>query len=150
VFLITIAMSNIPARITVLLRKQGYPHGELTTPLQICSNRSVARWLLPLLAVLALCGRSVTAFAAAGWVGKVSCCCPNPEVCKCHHDGKPRPDAELKRCNGGGTLIAPEDAGVTVPALTVPAVTQVRATFVAFELTTLVSMLPVPPEPPPI
>jgi hypothetical protein len=110
----------------------------------------VARWLLPLIAVFALCGRSVTAFAAAGWVVKLSCCCPNPEACKCHHDSKPRPFAELKRCNGDAKLIAPEDAGVTVPAIIPQTATQVRTTFVEFEIAALFSTLPVPPEPPPI
>ena len=66
------------------------------------------RWLLPLVAVFALLGNAVSAFAAAGIVGKSECCCPDPETCKCHdHDNKPQPNSELKRCGGEAQMVTP-------------------------------------------
>ncbi len=109
------------------------------------------RWLLPLVAVLALCGRTVTAFASAGWVGNTACCCPNPATCKCHdHQGKHGSNDVLKRCGGDAKLVAPEQAGIMVPA-PVPVITaSVLVMVVELAPPSLVSAIPVPPEPPPI
>lgn len=66
------------------------------------------RWLLPIVAMLALLGQAVTAYAAAGVVGDASCCCPVKAKCKCHdHDGKPDSAPTLKRCAGDAKLVAP-------------------------------------------
>ena len=109
------------------------------------------RWLLPLLAVLALCARSVTAFAAAGWVGDTDCCCPSKKVCKCHdHDGKPHPNDTMKKCGGEADQVSPELVVATQPAP--PELTEERAVVYAPALapSTLFSVLPAPPVPPPI
>ncbi len=118
----------------------------------ICSNApAVPRWLLPLIAVLALCGRTVTAFAAAGWVGKLTCCCPDPETCKCHdHDGTKRPDPELKRCGGDAKLVSPDAPIITMPVRAPATTASVISIVPAPELVSLTSVIPVPPEPPPI
>ena len=72
------------------------------------------RWLLPLIAAMTLLGSAVTSWAAAGFAGEASCCCPDASKCKCHdHDGKPHPGPTLKRCSGDATFVAPE----VVPAL---------------------------------
>ena len=65
------------------------------------------RWLLPVIAAIALVGSSVTAWAAAGVIGDASCCCPVKAKCKCHdHDGKDV-EAKLKRCGGEAKLVTP-------------------------------------------
>lgn len=65
------------------------------------------RWLLPMIAAIALVGSSVTSWAAAGIVGDTECCCPVKAKCKCHdHDGKDQPPT-LKRCGGQAQLVAP-------------------------------------------
>ncbi len=75
-----------------------------------------SRWLLPIIAVLALCGRAVTAFAAAGAFAEATCCCPDPTTCKCHDHDAPKPAAEIKRCAGEAKLVAPVLTVATVPA----------------------------------
>lgn len=75
------------------------------------------RWLLPVVAVLALLGQAVTAYAAAGVIGDASCCCPVKAKCKCHdHDGKSDPTPVMKRCAGEAKLVAPAH----VPAIAAP------------------------------
>lgn len=109
------------------------------------------RWLLPLIAVLALCGRAVTAYAAAGWVGNTECCCPDPKTCKCHdHEGKERPQAELKRCGGDATQVAPDMTKLAIPAPIAIATEQRIDTVFVLDAPILQSAPPVPPEPPPI
>ncbi len=106
---------------------------------------------MPLLAVLALCGRAVTAFAAAGWVGKLSCCCPDPRTCKCvDHDGHRGPEAQMKRCGGDARLVAPD-----VPTIAPVSVEPMRAARTLVVLGALAppaaeSVILAPPEPPPI
>ena len=112
---------------------------------------AVPRWLLPLIAVLALCGRAVTAYASAGWVGDTACCCPDPKTCKCHdHGDEPRPDPMLKRCAADAKQVAPDMTTLTLPAPNVVAVELRVAPSVALEAPILLSAPPVPPEPPPI
>jgi hypothetical protein len=111
----------------------------------------VPRWLFALITVLALCVRGVTAFAAAGWVGDTECCCPSKAVCKCHdHEGKPRPDAVMKKCGGAAEQVVPDLVVATKPA--VPVTAEERAVARAPELVPpmLLSVPSVPPEPPPI
>ncbi len=109
------------------------------------------RWLFAVLTVLALCVRGVTAFAAAGWVGDTNCCCPSKAVCKCHdHDGQPHPNDTMKRCGGDAEQVAPDLVVATEPDAPVP--TEHRDVARASEWTPvmLLSVLPVPPVPPPI
>lgn len=78
------------------------------------------RWLLPIVAVIALVGSSVTAWAAAGVFGDTSCCCPVKARCTCHdHDGRPDPTPTLKKCGDGATRVAP----VLVHAIPPPEIT---------------------------
>jgi hypothetical protein len=107
--------------------------------------------LFAVVTVLALCVRGVTAFAAAGWVGDASCCCPSKKVCKCHdHEGKPHPDAVLKKCGGDAHQVAPDVVVATEPAA--PAAVDFRdvARAPAWMPQALLSISPIPPEPPPI
>lgn len=101
--------------------------------------------------MLALCGRAVTAFAAAGWVGKLACCCPDARTCKCQDpDGHRGSAAQLKRCGGDARLVAPDAPAV---ALVVLAPISTVATVAVVEATTPLapwSAIAVPPEPPPI
>jgi len=77
----------------------------------------VLRWLLPLFAVFALLGQTVTSYAAAGTFGDPSCCCPIKAKCRCHdHDGKDSAPV-LKRCNGDVKVVAPAIA-YAVPVVT--------------------------------
>ncbi len=74
------------------------------------------RWFLPLVAALAVLVGSVTTYAAAGLVGESSCCCPQPDHCKCHdHDGAPVPDDLMKKCGGDAERVAPNVQVATVP-----------------------------------
>lgn len=66
------------------------------------------RWLLPMVAVLALFGQAVTSYAATGTFREGHCCCPVKKACKCDHDGKPLPT--MKRCDGIAKLVAPSPA----------------------------------------
>ena len=75
----------------------------------------VVRWLLCIVTVLALAGQSVAAWAAAGVIGEATCCCPQPDTCKCHdHDGSPQ--SELRRCSGDAELVAPAPLTALPPA----------------------------------
>lgn len=88
------------------------------------------RWLLPIIAVIALLGSSVTAWAAAGLIGDPTCCCPVKATCKCHdHDGKPDPAPTLKRCGGEIQLVSPA-VTPAVPATEVLIATDVRVALV--------------------
>lgn len=83
------------------------------------------RWLLPIIAAMTLLGSSVTAWAAAGFFGESSCCCPDKTKCKCHdHDGDRAPAPTLKRCAGDATWVAPAVAPAIDPVdpLAAPAV----------------------------
>jgi hypothetical protein len=74
----------------------------------------VLRWLLPVIAAIALVGSSLTAWAASGIIGDTECCCPVKAKCKCHdHDGKGNPAPTLKRCGGQAKLVTP----IAVPAI---------------------------------
>jgi hypothetical protein len=73
------------------------------------------RWLLPVVAVFALLGNAVAAFAAAGTFGESKCCCPSPKVCKCHDHDKPRPDEQMRRCSGDAVKVTPHLQVVTMP-----------------------------------
>jgi hypothetical protein len=99
----------------------------------------VLRWLLPLFAVLTLLGSSLTAWAAAGFVGETSCCCPDKAKCKCHeHDGKGDAAPTLKRCSGEASWVAPEVTAAVEP-LAPPPVAGVQTAPVA---TVIVDVIP--------
>lgn len=84
------------------------------------------RWLLPVIALVALLGNAVNAFAAAGMFERSTCCCPNPKLCKCHDHDDPRPDDTLQKCGGDAAKVAPALQTVIVPEVreTVQVVTQ--------------------------
>lgn len=73
------------------------------------------RWLLPLITVMTLLGASVTAWAAAGFIGESECCCPVKKDCQCHDHDDDRPSAPtMKRCGGAATFAAPAAASMVV------------------------------------
>lgn len=76
------------------------------------------RWLLPLVALLALLGQSVTAWAAAGVIGETECCCPQPKTCKCHDHDRSH-DSELRACKGDSELVLPARLVAAPPAAAV-------------------------------
>lgn len=86
----------------------------------MCLNRGVVllRWLLPVVAALAVLTGSVTAYAAAGILAELVCCCPDPDACKCHdHDVEPDAAPKLKRCSGEATHVAPHLSEAVVSEL---------------------------------
>ncbi|MEJ7601077.1 MAG: hypothetical protein WKG01_24450 [Kofleriaceae bacterium] len=79
----------------------------------------MVRWLLPIVAMLAVPGRAVTTYAAAGPVGS-ACCCPSPDDCKCHDD-TPSRDPVIKRCGTEPpSLISPAGFTAVTPELATP------------------------------
>jgi hypothetical protein len=74
----------------------------------------VVRWLLPIVTAIALLGTTMTSFAAAGFIADSSCCCPDPDTCKCHHDETPPPVSTMKRCEGTTKLVAPSSVVATL------------------------------------
>jgi len=89
----------------------------------------VLRWLLPLFAVFALLGQTVTSYAAAGTIGDPTCCCPVKAKCKCHdHDGKSDQAPVLKRCAGFAKLVAPAVA-LAIPATELVITSEPRVTI---------------------
>src|SRR5690606_31612078 len=73
----------------------------------VSSSSMFGRWILPIVAALAMLCSAVSGIAAAGAMGEPACCCPSPDRCKCHdHDGTPKPST-LRRCSGELTLVAP-------------------------------------------
>ncbi len=94
----------------------------LSGTLYVCS----VRWLLPLIAVFALFGQSVTAYAGAGMIDDVQCCCPVKSTCKCHdHDGKSPSSPTMKRCSGTAKIVAPAHVPAT-PAVAVEVASEPR------------------------
>jgi len=74
----------------------------------------VLRWLLPIIAAIAVLGSSVMSWAGAGVTGDAACCCPVKAKCKCHdHDKQKDGPPVLKQCSSKGKLVAP----VIVPAV---------------------------------
>jgi hypothetical protein len=107
------------------------------------------RWLLPLVAVVALLGNAATTWAGAGMVGDTQCCCPDPERCKCHdHDGEAAPTSELKRCSGDVQIVAPIHLIAIAPSLVSIAAAPV-ATAVDVDPPPIADHVPEPPEKPP-
>jgi hypothetical protein len=77
----------------------------------------VLRWLLPLLAAVALLGQSVMAYAGAGMLEEVKCCCPVKATCKCHdHGGKVPKAPVLKRCTGTAKVVAAAPVAAVAPS----------------------------------
>lgn len=106
------------------------------------------RWLLPIVAVLAVMGRSVTTFAAAGIYGD-ACCCPNPDTCKCHDHDAPPADPVMKRCGSEKQIsISPTSFLAIAPAIETQPVSRVAAA-VAHEIPELHDTFAPPPEKPP-
>lgn len=90
------------------------------------------RWLLPLVAALALVGQAATTYAAAGVVGSLHCCCPDLAHCKCSHEAPKTPT--MKSCGQG-------DAKLVEPAVQV-ATTPVIALAIAVQTTSAVVHAP--------
>jgi hypothetical protein len=83
------------------------------------------RWLLPLLAVFALIGQSAMAYAGAGMIDDVKCCCPVKATCKCHDHGKAPSSPTLKRCSGTAKIVAPAHLPAT-PVIAVEVASETR------------------------
>ena len=83
------------------------------------------RWLLPIFAVVALFGQTVTSYAAAGRIGDASCCCPIKAKCKCDDHGGKDAAPTFKRCVGDSKLIAPAIAHA-LPAIELEIVDEPR------------------------
>jgi hypothetical protein len=76
----------------------------------------LARWLVSLVTLLTLLGQPLGAFASAGEKAEVTCCCPDPEMCKCHdHDG--HGTDTMKRCAGAEHQVMPVLAVATIAAI---------------------------------
>lgn len=73
------------------------------------------RWLLPIVAAVALLGNAALAFAAAGTFGHSKCCCPNPKTCKCHDHDQPKQDDQMRRCAGDAVKASPSLPSVVIP-----------------------------------
>ncbi len=85
------------------------------------------RWLITLLAFVALTGQAAAAFASAGRVTDVRCCCPDPSTCKCHdHPGRSSSDQSANKC-GGGEHVAALELTSLPPAPVPPEITPARA-----------------------
>lgn len=85
------------------------------------------RWLITLLAFVALAGQTSAAFASAGLQIDVRCCCPDPSTCKCHdHPGRSDSDHSVDKCGGGEHVVALELTSMP-PLATALEVTPVRA-----------------------
>lgn len=75
------------------------------------------RWLLPVIAAIAVLGSSVMTWAAAGMVGEIECCCPVKAKCKCHDHGKDTgPTPVMKNCGGSGELVTPAPEATVLAA----------------------------------
>ncbi|MDQ3366693.1 MAG: hypothetical protein M3680_14810 [Myxococcota bacterium] len=108
------------------------------------------RWLLPLIAALALLSSTVAAWASAGIVGGDDCCCPVKTTCKCHdHDDRAPSAPELKRCGERVERVAPTLLVAIEPASPEIHVTERRETAAPPALEPMPDDLPTPPEPPP-
>ena len=107
------------------------------------------KFVLPILAAIALAFGSASAWGAAGVIGDPVCCCPAPKICKCHdHHDDPSSEPTLKRCAGGANVVYPELAIATLvagPEETVVVVSPVVSPEVARELESRI----VEPESPP-
>jgi hypothetical protein len=126
-----------PASSVVFLGARLAPHLQSRYGFEV-----MLRWLLTLCAALILLGSSVSAWAAAGFVGESECCCPVKAECRCHdHEGKPAPAPLVKKCGGQAELIAP----AVIPAVQ-PSPPRL---YVSLQLLELVPpLLPAFPDPP--
>jgi len=104
--------------------------------------------LLPIIAVLALLGNAAAAFGAAGTFAMTTCCCPDPTICKCHHDEPQNPDPVLKRCAGDTVKVMPHLAAFALPEVLEHAVVMSEHVLVT-EVLTISDRFAEPPEPPP-
>jgi hypothetical protein len=106
------------------------------------------RWLASLLTLLALAFQPV-AYASSGVKTDVRCCCPSPEVCKCHDHEGGGPSTEMGRCAGGERVVAPELVTSAVPEAPIVTVVVTRALEVEFEVLVLSDAVGDAPEKPP-
>jgi hypothetical protein len=107
----------------------------------------VLRWLVAILTIVVLAGRGVTAFAAAGIQIDVKCCCPDPQTCKCHHDGGE--SETIKKCSGAFHEMLPQLAETTLPTQPASAVERCVQRIATIAIAPLSDIPPREPETPP-
>jgi hypothetical protein len=108
------------------------------------------RALLPIVAMFALLGASVTAWAAAGLSGERACCCPIPAKCKCgDHDQRSGGTPAIEECRGPQVLVAPNVETATVPMAVAWVVARRGAVAVEVVLAAMPDERFVQPETPP-
>jgi len=108
------------------------------------------RWLAPVLTLLALLLQPVGAYASAGVKTDVRCCCPSPEVCKCHdHEGRGEPSTEMGRCGGGERLVLPELVTTALPDVPIAIEVATPAIVVDYDVPMLSDAVGDAPEKPP-
>ena len=107
----------------------------------------VLRWLLPIVAMLAVLGRAVTTYAAAGPVGS-ACCCPSPDDCKCHDDA-PSQEPVMKRCGTEPPSLVTPASFVAVPAVVAAPVAHCACVVITHHVPALHDISPPAPEKPP-
>lgn len=111
--------------------------------------RQVLRYLVPLVTLVVLLGRSVSAFAAAGPQVDVTCCCPDPSACKCHHGEGGGGESSIKRCDGGEHFVSPELELASLPIVFETTVVPERPRAVIYLLAALSDAHAIVPEKPP-
>lgn len=109
----------------------------------------LSRWLLPLVAVLALLGQAATAYAAAGIVGSLRCCCPDPAYCKCDHDTKAPKSPVMKPCGSGQADVVPPAVQLAIEPTVEVAIVARPAQSVVHVVTQLPEDRPIEIEKPP-
>jgi len=98
--------------------------------------------------MLAVMGRTVTTYAAAGVYGD-ACCCPNPDACKCHDHDAPPADPVMKRCGvEKQTSISPTPFLAIAPAIEMQLAPRLALAFV-HAIPELHDTFAIPPEKPP-
>jgi hypothetical protein len=106
-------------------------------------------WLAPVFALLVLLVQPLGAYASAGVKTDVRCCCPSPEVCKCHdHDGR-GDTTSMGRCAGGQHELAPELTTATLPDVPAAVVVDLPALAIEHAVLLLDEIFALPPEKPP-
>jgi hypothetical protein len=107
------------------------------------------RWLLPIVAVFALIGNAVSAFAAAGTHKITSCCCPEPDHCMCGDRGPHQAHDRMSRCGGDSMKVVPVQVVSLSCGCTEHVVDVVAAVIAPPAPPALSSRALAPPEPPP-
>ncbi|HEY4180459.1 MAG TPA: hypothetical protein VGM90_26630 [Kofleriaceae bacterium] len=107
------------------------------------------RWLLPIVAMFALLGNAVSAFAAAGTHRVTSCCCPDPDHCLCGDRGPHKDNDRMNRCGGDSVKVEPVQVASTTCECVEQVIDVVTAVIAPPALLVLSDRTLAPPEPPP-